>query len=90
MSFKEESALKSKGLEIIYIKIKGLRERVKKLTAYFVTRLKIKLSFKRSDYKTIYLKDKFLVTRDLVTTKKQLNKIKELKRLFFVFIVFYS
>jgi hypothetical protein len=90
MSSKEESALKSKGLEIIYIKIKRLRERVKKLTVYFTTKLKIKLSFEEGNCKTIYLEDEFLVTRDLVTTKKQLNKIKELKRLFFMFITLYK
>lgn len=89
MSSKEESALKSKGLEIIYIKIKRLRERVEKLIAYFATRLKIELSFKGGDYKTIYLEDKFLLTGDLVTTRKQLNKIKELKRLFSTFITLY-
>ena len=90
MSFKEKSVLKSKGLKIIYIKIKGLREGVKKLTTYFAIRLKIKLSFKRGNCKTIYLKNKFLATRDLVITRKQLNKIKELKRLFSTFIAFYK
>jgi hypothetical protein len=90
MSSKEESVLKSKGLEIIHIKIKGLRKGVKKLTAYFATRLKIELSFERGDCKTIYSKDKFLATRDLVTTRKQLDKIKELKRLFSAFIAIYK
>jgi hypothetical protein len=89
MSSKKESALKSKGLEMIYIKIKGLREGVKKLTAYFATRLKIELNFERGDYETIHLKDEFLATGDLVTTRKQLNKIKELKRSFSTFIALY-
>jgi hypothetical protein len=90
MSSKEESALKSKGLEIIHIKIKGLREGVKKLTAYFAIRLKIKLNFKGGNCKTIHLEDEFPATGDLVTTKKQLNKIKELKRLFSTFIALYK
>jgi hypothetical protein len=89
MSSKEESALKSEGLKIIYVKIKGLREGVEKLTAYFATRLKIKLNFERGNCKTIYLKDEFLATRDLVTTRKQLDKIEELKRLFSAFIALY-
>jgi hypothetical protein len=89
MSSKEESALKSEGLEIIYVKIKGLREGVEKLTAYFATRLKIKLSFEGGDCETIHLEDEFLATGDLVTTRKQLNKIKELKRLFSAFIALY-
>jgi len=90
MSSKEESTLKSKGLEIIHVKIKGLRERVKKLTAYFATRLKIKLSFEGGDCKTIHLKDEFPATGDLVTTRKQLDKIKELKRSFSMFIALYG
>ena len=90
MSSKEESALKSKGLEIIHVKIKGLREGVEKLTAYFATRLKIELSFEGGNYKTIYLEDKFLATRDLVTTRKQLDKIEELKRSFSAFIALYK
>jgi translation elongation factor P/translation initiation factor 5A len=89
MSSKEESALKNKGLEIIHIKIKGLREGVKKLTTYFATRLKIEPSFERGNCKTIYLEDEFSATRDLITTKKQLNEIKELKRLFSTFIALY-
>jgi hypothetical protein len=60
------------------------------LTAYFATRLKIELSFEKGNYKTIHLEDKFLATRDLVTTRKQLDKIKELKRLFSMFIVLYK
>jgi hypothetical protein len=89
MFSKEESALKSKGLEIIYIKIKGLREGVEKLTRYFATRLKIKPSFEQGDYETIHSEDKFLVTRDLVTTRKQLDEIEELKRSLSAFIVLY-
>lgn len=90
MFFKKESVLKSKGLEMIYIKIKRLRKGVEKLTAYFVTRLKIEPSFEKGNCKTIYSEDEFLITRDLITTRKQLNKIKELKRSFFTFITFYK
>jgi hypothetical protein len=89
MSSKEESTLKSKGLEIIYIKIKGLREGVEKLIVYFIIRLKIELSFKGGDYKTIYLENEFLLIGDLITTRKQRNKIKELKRSFSTFITLY-
>src|SRR5271154_5138124 len=90
MSSKEKSTLKSEGLKIIYIKIKRLREEVEKLTTYFAIRLKIELSFKESNCKTIHLKDEFLVIGDFVITKKQLNEIKELKRLFSVFIALYE
>jgi hypothetical protein len=90
MSSKKESALKSKGLEMIYIKIKGLREGVKKLIAYFATRLKIELSFEEGNCETIHLEDEFLATRDLVITRKQLDKIKELKRSFSAFIALYE
>jgi hypothetical protein len=90
MSSKEESALKSEGLEMIHIKIKGLREGVEKLTAYFATRLKIKPSFEGGDCKTIYLEDEFPATGDLVTTRKQLDEIEELKRLFSAFIALYG
>jgi hypothetical protein len=89
ISSKEESTLKSKGLEMIYIKIKALREGVEKLIVYFAIRLKIVLSFKGGDYKIIYLEDEFLAIGDLVTTRKQFNKIKELKRSFSIFIALY-
>jgi hypothetical protein len=87
ISSKEESALKSEGLEIIHVKIKGLREGVEKLIAYFAIRLKIKLSFKGGDCKTIHLEDEFLAIGDLVM--KQLNEIEELKRSFSAFIALY-
>jgi hypothetical protein len=74
---------------MIHVKIKGLREGVEKLTAYFVTRLKIKLSFKGGNYKTIHLEDEFPAMGDLVTTRKQLNEIEELKRSFSAFIALY-
>jgi hypothetical protein len=75
---------------MIHVKIKGLREGVEKLTAYFATKLKIELSFKGGDCKTIHLKDEFLATGNLVTTKKQLDEIKELKRSFSTFIALYK
>jgi hypothetical protein len=59
------------------------------LTAYFATRLKIKLSFKGGNCKTIHLEDEFLAMGDLVTTRKQLNEIEELKRSFSAFIALY-
>jgi hypothetical protein len=89
ISSKEESALKSEGLEMIHVKIKGLREGVEKLTAYFATRLKIEPSFKGGDCETIHLEDEFPATGDLVTTRKQLDEIEELKRSFSAFIALY-
>ena len=89
ISSKEESALKSEGLEMIHVKIKGLREGVEKLIAYFATRLKIEPSFKGGDCKTIHSEDEFPVIGDLVTTRKQLNEIEELKRSFSAFIALY-
>jgi hypothetical protein len=89
ISSKEESALKSEGLEMIHVKIKVLREGVEKLTAYFATRLKIKLNFKGGDYKMIHLEDEFLAMGDLITTRKQLDEIEELKRSFSAFITLY-
>jgi hypothetical protein len=74
---------------MIHVKIKGLREGVEKLIAYFATRLKIKLSFKGGNYKTIHLEDEFLAIGGLVTTRKQLDEIEELKRSFSAFIALY-
>ena len=70
ISFKKKSTLKNKGLKMIYIKIKELKEKIKKLIVYFIIRLKIKLSFKRNNYKTIHLKNEFLIIKDLIMIKK--------------------
>jgi len=86
----KESALKSEGLEMIHVKIKGLREGVEKLTAYFATRLKIEPSFEGSDCETIHSEDEFPSTGDLVTDRKQLDEIEELKRSFYAFIALYG
>jgi hypothetical protein len=90
ISSKEESALKSEGLEIIHVKIKGLREGIEKLTAYFATRLKIEPSFEGGDCEMIHSEDEFPSTGDLVTTRKQPDEIEELKRSFSAFIALYG
>ena len=89
MSVKAESTLKTKGLEMILIKTRGLREGVEKITEYYATTLRLEPNYKGGDCETIHSEDRLPSAGDLVTTGKYYNEIKALKKSISAFITLY-
>lgn len=89
MSARAESALKSKGLEMILAKTRGLREGKETLTEYYTTTLRLEPNYKDSNCKTIHSEDRLLSAGDLATTGKYCDEIEVLEKSISVFIVLY-